>query len=126
MENVKYYVSLKFETEQGEANETTIVDNLRSTFEISRESILPTIIAVICLTAGVIAIIIVVGIKKSKKVDTKKPKEPKKDIKIKAISKDELKKAKKVEKPKKQEKGKTEESEDLIFSVPQWEVEDED
>ncbi|MHA1732162.1 MAG: CHY zinc finger protein [Promethearchaeota archaeon] len=104
----------------------------------SRELII-LILGIAGVLTGVIVTVAVVYIKKKGhgldryEVDKKKKKES--EIKVIEISTSDIKKARKgklpaakkgkvkEEKPKK-EKGKTQESEDLIFSVPQWEVDE--
>ena len=79
---------------------------------------------IIGIIVAIVITIVFIRFRKNKGSYERKTTDDKGAIKIKEISKEELKKAKKEEKEK--EKGRTEVSKDLIFSVPQWETDDED
>ena len=121
--NGKFYVTVEFQTSNmSKAVETDIDDSTDHTY--SRASIWETVIivaAVIGIGIGVVIVIIVLRIKREGVSIERKTKEKKKEVKIKDLSKEEPKKKKE-----KKEKGKTEASEELIFSVPKWESDDEE
>lgn len=121
-----FYVTIEFKTtDMAESIETEI--STETAHQYSRTIIMETmIISSIIIVIIVIAALVFV-VKRMKEKGTAisgKTKTDKSEIKIKQISKEELKK-KKTEK-KKPKKGKTEVKEDLIFEVPQWEVDDSD
>jgi len=121
-----FYVTVEFKTAaMTNSAETPISESGLHIYQ--RANIMePIMIAIIIVGSilGTVIIIIAIRIKKAGVSVERKKKEPKGLIKTREISKDELKKAKKEKK--KKEKGKTEVKEDLIFSVPQWEVDDDD
>jgi len=129
--NGKFYVTVEFQTvNMSKSVETNISDDDKYTY--IRASIWEyVIIAAIAVGVIIIVVLIIIGIRVKRRGVSieRKVKESKKELKIKTLTEEDLKKAKKKEKKKevkKKEKGKTEISEDLIFSVPKWEVDDED
>jgi hypothetical protein len=127
----KFFVSLEFKTEaMAQSYETDLKDQqYESSYE--RYNTIEVIIIAGAIIGAIIGAVIIIFVIRSKKQGVsieRKSKAPKRDIKITQISKDELKKGVKGKELKdRKEKGKTEIKEDLIFSVPQWEVdEDED
>ncbi|GAB4310642.1 MAG: hypothetical protein Kow0069_10930 [Promethearchaeota archaeon] len=111
--------------------------SLSTTFERAQSTEL--IIMVVGILGGILVVVLLsvaVWVKrKGHGLDRyeadKKKKKKEKEIKILEISPADIKKAKrgklpakKKEEKKEREKGKTQESEDLIFSVPQWEVDE--
>jgi len=125
---VKFYVTVEFKnTTMQSSYETDIIDDdLHSYVRTGIIEILIITAAVIGVIVGSMVLILVIRMKKQSQSMKRKIKEKKGDIKITQISKDELKKAtKKAEKKENKEKGKTEVQEDLIFSVPKWELDEE-
>ena len=125
----KFYVTVECKTAAITASEeTSIIDDSFHSYERSGiEEIIITAIILVCGIVGIAILIVVLKLKKADKSLERKTKDlSKEDIKISVIKKDELLKSKKEKVKEKKEKGKTEVKEDLIFSVPQWEVDDED
>ena len=125
----KFYVTVEFKTaSMSSSEETSIIDDSYHSYERSGMiEIIITAIIIVCGIIGVAILIVVLKLKKQdKSLERKTTDLSKEDIKISVIKKDELVKPKKEQKKEKKEKGKTEVKEDLIFSVPQWEVDDED
>lgn len=124
-----FYVSVVFKnSSMTEEAATALVDDGLHSYGRTNliEPILITIIIVGSIL-GVTILIILIRVKKQGVSVERKKKEPKGVIKTKAISKEELKSAKKAKKEaEKKETGKTEIKGDLIFSVPQWEVDDDE
>ncbi len=123
----KFFVTVEFKTyAMTKSYETTAQDNILYSYE--RYSTLEIIIiALIIIGAiiGVVILFIVIRMKKQELSMKRTSKVSKKEIKVSQISKDELKKSKKkAEKKEHKEKGKTEVKEDLIFSVPKWEIDE--
>lgn len=128
--NGYFYVTVEFQTkDMDESQETRIKDDFAHKY--NRQNLLEIFLIVLLFVGigiGVLIIFLVVHWKKQGLSVERKVKEPKEGIKIKEISKGELKKPskkEKSEKTEKKEKGKTEVKEDLIFSVPKWEEDDE-
>ena len=127
--NGKFYITVEFQSDNmSKSVETDIDDSDKHTY--SRASIWEIIIVLgvgLGIAFGVIITLIVLKTKRQGISIERKTKDPtKKEVKFKTLSEAEIKKAKKEKKNEKKEKGKTEVSEDLIFSVPKWEVEDDD
>ncbi len=122
----KFYVTLEFQTEDmKESIETDIEDDEWHSY--GRSNLLEIFLQVMLFVGigiGIVVAFLLIRAKRQGVSVERKVKEPKEQVKIKEISEDELKSAKKKEKKGKQEekaKGKTEVKEDLIFSVPKWE-----
>jgi len=125
----KFYVTVEFKNAaMSTSEETSIVDDSFHSYERSGiEEIIITSIVIVCGIIGVAVLIVVMKLKKQDKSLERKTKDLSKEgIKISVIKKGELETSKGEKKKEKKEKGKTEVKEDLIFSVPQWEVDDED
>ena len=126
--NGKFYVTVEFQSDDmKKAEETDISDNEKYTYE--RASIWEIVIIVtiaLVVIFGIVILIVRIRLKREGVSVERKTKDTKKEVKFKTLSEDEIKKAKQEKKKEKKEKGKTEVSEDLIFSVPKWEVEDDD
>ncbi|MHA1294553.1 MAG: hypothetical protein ACTSQJ_18080 [Promethearchaeota archaeon] len=124
----KFYVTVEFQTEDMKKSiETEISEDPK--YSYSRVNLIEVLIQIswiLGLIFGVAFTIIVLYIKKSKGSIERKVKEPKGDIKVKELTKEELKKAKKEKKKEQKEKGKTQVGEDLIFSVPKWETDEDE
>lgn len=124
----KFYVTVEFKTEDmDESVETDISD--KETYTYTRVNIIEPLILLFSIVGVVVGIIAIVMITRSRRhgmaLEGKK-KEKKEKVTIKEISKTDLKKKGKKENTKKKEKGKTEAKEDLIFSVPQWDIEEDE
>ena len=123
-----FYVTVEFKTkEMSNSVETDISDKDEHVY--SRLNIMEPLLLILLIGGPILAVVIVIifiRVKKQGVSVERKVKESKGEIKIKEISKEEIKAAKKKKKVEPKEKGKTEVKEDLIFSVPKWEVPDED
>lgn len=119
-----FYVTVEFKTKDMTSGiETDISTDSAHTY--SRTIIMETLIIASVLIGIIVVAALLFVVKRLRERGTAvkgKTKTDKSEIKIKQISKEELKK-KKTEKTK-PKKGKTEVKEDLIFEVPQWEVDD--
>ncbi len=124
--NGKFYVTVEFQTkDMDESVETDTSDD--SKYMYTRANVLEPILEVVIVIGtiiGVVVLIIFIRAKRQGISVERKVKESKEEVKIQEISKDDLKVAKKKEKKKEETKGKTEAKEDLIFSVPKWESDD--
>jgi len=123
-----FYVTVEFETDDMSKSVETDV-SVKDQHVYYRLNIIEPLLLILFIGGPIIAIVIVIifiRVKRQGVSVERKVKESKGEIKIKEISKEEIKAAKKQKKIEPKEKGKTEVKEDLIFSVPKWEVPDED
>ncbi|MHA1150297.1 MAG: hypothetical protein ACTSR8_18880 [Promethearchaeota archaeon] len=127
--NGEFFITVEFQTkDMNKPVETDIDDSEKHKY--TRASIWEIVIVastILGIVFGVVILIVGMRMKRQGVSVERKVKEPKKkEVKFKTLSEAEIKQAKKEKKKEKKEKGKTEVSEDLIFSVPQWEVDDDD